>query len=82
MLIVRTSRRHASCTVGGVFFNFNFHVSLDIKIAKCTILKTGSDLTALFASAPHQLSICRSTVSVLAMQRLQASLWNSNFCFQ
>lgn len=80
MLIVRTSKRHFSCAVGGDFY-LHFHASSYIKIEKCTILKTGSDLTALFSSATQQLPICRSTASAQALQHLLACLWNSNFCF-
>lgn len=80
MLIFRTSSRHFSCVVGGDFYLY-FHASLDIKIAKCTILRTGSDLSALFSSATQQLTICRSTGSAQTLQHLLAFLWNSNFCF-
>lgn len=80
MLIVRTNKRYFSCVVGGDFHP-HFHASLDIKIAKCTILKTGSDLTALFSSAPQKhKKICRFTASVQALQHFLACLQNSNFC--
>lgn len=80
MLIVRTNKRYFSCVVGGDFHP-HFHGSLDIKIATCTILKTGSDLTALFSSATQKhKKICRFTASVQALQHFLACLQNSNFC--